>query len=54
MACACGFEHTIALADDGTVHSFGRNKDGELGLGHDDRFTSNTNSKSSKNKYGCL
>ena len=34
MACACGYEHTITLSDDGTVHSFGRNEDGLLGLGH--------------------
>ena len=31
---ACGYEHTITLSDDGTVHSFGRNHYGELGLGH--------------------
>ena len=31
---ACGHNHTITLSDDGTAHSFGRNKDGELGLGH--------------------
>ena len=35
MACACGSQHTITLSDDGTVHSFGRNEKGELGLGHD-------------------
>ena len=34
MACACGFENTITLSNDGTVHSFGRNNEGELGLGH--------------------
>ena len=34
MACACGYFHTITLSDDGTVHSFGRNKEGALGLGH--------------------
>ena len=34
MACACGIEHTITLSDDGTAHSFGRNKEGALGLGH--------------------
>ena len=33
MACSCGFRHTITLADDGTVHSFGRNEEGALGLG---------------------
>ena len=34
MACACGEEHTITLSDDGTLHSFGRNTEGQLGLGH--------------------
>ena len=32
--CACGLYHTITLSDDGTVHSFGRNCEGALGLGH--------------------
>ena len=26
ITCACGFDRTIALSDDGTVHSFGRNE----------------------------
>ena len=34
MACACGYEHTITLSDDGTAYSFGRNQFGQLGLGH--------------------
>ena len=34
MACVCGYVHTITLSDDGTVHSFGRNEGGALGLGH--------------------
>ena len=34
MACACGQMNTITLANDGTAHSFGRNNNGELGLGH--------------------
>ena len=34
MACASGHFHTITLSDDGTVHSFGRNREGALGLGH--------------------
>ena len=34
MACACGYAHTITLSNDGTVHSFGSNREGELGLGH--------------------
>ena len=32
--CACGFHHTITVSNDGTAHSFGRNYEGELGLGH--------------------
>ena len=31
---ACGQYHTTTLSDDGTVHSFGRNTEGALGLGH--------------------
>ena len=34
MACVIGFEHTITLSIDGTAHSFGRNNNGQLGLGH--------------------
>ena len=34
MACTSGYEHTITLSDDGSVHSFGRNLFGALGLGH--------------------
>ena len=34
MACACGAFHTITLSNDGTAHSFGRNSEGQLGLGH--------------------
>ena len=33
---ACGYAHTITLSNDGTVHSFGSNREGELGLGHND------------------
>ena len=33
-ACVSGSEHTITLSDDGTAHSFGRNEEGALGLGH--------------------
>ena len=33
--CAsCGFMHSITLSDDGTVHSFGMNYEGQLGLGY--------------------
>ena len=31
-----GVDHTITLSDDGTAHSFGRNVEGELGLGHNE------------------
>ena len=34
MLCACGQEHTVAVSNDGEVHSFGRNGHGQLGLGH--------------------
>ena len=34
MACVRGNNHTITLSDDGTLHSFGRNSEGQLGLGH--------------------
>ena len=34
MACASGQHHTITLSEDGSAHSFGRNNEGELGLGH--------------------
>ena len=34
MACTCGSEHTITLSDDGTLYSFGRNSEGQLGLGN--------------------
>ena len=33
-ACVSGIHHTITLSNDGTVHSFGRNDYGALGLGH--------------------
>ena len=38
MACACGFDHTITLSNDGTAYSFGRNDKGQLGLGHNKHF----------------
>ena len=32
-ACASGDEQTFTVSNDGTVHSFGRNDEGQLGLG---------------------
>ena len=34
MTCVCGSEHTITLSNDGILYSFGRNSEGQLGLGH--------------------
>ena len=34
MAACSGDYHTITLSNDGTLHSFGKNNDGQLGLGH--------------------
>ena len=34
MAVCCGEYHTITLSNDGTLHSFGYNGKGQLGLGH--------------------
>ena len=34
MAASCGDYHTITLSNDGTLHSFGKNASGQLGLGH--------------------
>ena len=31
---ACGYFHTITVSYDGIAHSFGRNGEGQLGLGH--------------------
>ena len=33
MSCVCGASHTILLSDEGVVHCFGCNYDGQLGLG---------------------
>ena len=34
MAACCGSSHTITLSNDGIIHSFGFNDQGQLGLGH--------------------
>ena len=34
MAACSGEHHTITLSNDGTIHSFGKNSLGQLGLGH--------------------
>ena len=34
MACASCVDSTITLSDNGTLHSFGHNREGQLGLGH--------------------
>ena len=34
MAACCGAQHTITLSNDGTLHSFGKNGEGQLGLEH--------------------
>ena len=34
MLCACGYEYTVVVSNDGEVHSFGGNGNGQLGLGH--------------------
>ena len=34
MTACCGEYHTITLSNDGTLYSFGKNRHGQLGLGH--------------------
>ena len=36
---ACGWEHTVTLSNDGTLHSFGKNDYGQLGLGHNNNVS---------------
>ena len=39
MAACCGAFHSITLSNDGTLHSFGNNAQGQLGLGHNDHVS---------------
>ena len=39
LGCAAGDYHNITLSNDGVVHSYGSNKYGELGLGHDNNVS---------------
>ena len=34
MAACCGYNHTVTLSNDGTLHYFGQNSEVQLGLGH--------------------
>ena len=40
MSACCGSDHTITLSNDGTLHSFGQNYQGQLGLGHNNQKVS--------------
>ena len=35
----CGTYHTITVSNDGTLHSFGQNTEGQLGLGHNNNVS---------------
>ena len=39
LLCARGYEHTVVVSNDGEVHSFGRNSNGQLGLGHNNNVS---------------
>ena len=39
MAACCGAYHTITLSNDGTLHSYGYNTQGALGLGHNNHVS---------------
>ena len=39
MLCACGYQHTVVVSNDGEVHSFGYNNNGQLGLGHNNNVS---------------
>ena len=39
MTACCGSDHTITLSNDGTLHAFGYNYYGQLGLGHNNQVS---------------
>ena len=39
MTACCGYNHTITLSNDGTLHSFGYNDYGQLGLGNNNHVS---------------
>ena len=39
MTAWCGSFHTITLSNDGTLYSFGKNSEGQLGLGHNNHVS---------------
>ena len=39
MAACCGENHSITLSNDGSLHSFGKNAQGQLGLGHNNNVS---------------
>ena len=38
IAMACGWDHVLLVCSDGSLHSYGWNKDGQLGCGSDSDF----------------
>ena len=51
---ACGKSHTIALLEDGSVWTWGRNKHGQLGLGDKDRDRATPEEIPLENKKACM